>query len=495
MNVAPINTAKPRTIAKDLTGVAPRHEPDLERACVSEALLSPTAAEDLYSAGLRREHFWCNDYERVWGAFERVMAAGIVPDLYAIRRELDQSNELVAIGGLAFLARATDAPAIGDLAKAVANMRAMAAQRAIGEMAALLAAESRLWLGDPNEFAAIAKATVEGKLDETVGASGPSMVSMSDAIERALKHIHDVHAGKVEARGIPIHAIPSLSNLLGGLRLRRVLTIGADTGGGKSTLALQLATSVAGTRYNGEVCGVLVVSGEMDDQEQALRALQCEGGLTEAELFDANGRQLDAFGLTTLQALDTASSTLSAKPLWYVTGECSLEDIRACVRKANRAWKGAAKVREIVVDYLGIMRWPGSSREPRHERIAAFTKGLKKIAMDEGCHITLLAQYNRVGKHAKEATLSDFDGSGAIENDSDQILLVDRPNLRLAEDDRITELADFARARVDKSRVSLVGAVALIWDGARYRLLDASEEHRARWHSGLQALGKRIATR
>lgn len=495
MNVAPIGTAKPRVVAKDLTGVAPRHEPELERGCIAEALLAPSAAEDLHSAGLRREHFWCDDYGRVWGAFERVMAAGVVPDMHAIRRELDQSGELAAVGGVAFLAGAVGGIGLGDLPRAVANMRALAAQRSIGEMASLLAAESRLWRGNPGEFASIAKATVEGKLDETIGASGPSMVSMADAIERALKHVRDVHAGKVEAKGIPIHAIPSLSNLLGGLRLRRVLTIGADTGGGKSTLALQLATSVAGTRYNGDVCGVVVVSGEMDDQEQALRALQCEGGLTEAELFDATGRQLDAFGFTTLQALDAASATLSAKPLWYVTGECSLEDIRACVRKANRAWKGAAKVREIVVDYLGIMRWPGTSREPRHERIAAFTKGLKRIAMEEGSHITLLAQYNRVGKRSREASLADFDGSGAIENDSDQILLVDRPNLRLAEDDRIPELADFARARVDKSRVSHPGAVALIWDGARYRLLDASDEHCARWHSGLQALGKRAATR
>lgn len=498
------NDRRDRIIMRDLSGVPPRHEAELEAAVIAEALYEPASAESVLGLGLTAEDMYVNEHAVLVTAMLRLREAGQPVTLHTLRRDLEAqpleqkdapgpANEWELVGQLSGLNRLRMHPPVGDLTRAVADLRALAQQRRTGEVAAMLAADARTFRGPPSEFVAAARATLEGRVDESGGVV--EGVEMCDAVAQAVEHIGRVRRGESTPRGIAIPGLSTLSSMLGGLRLGRMRVVGADTGGGKTTLALQEAIAVAGTWHNGERVGVVVVSGEMSAQELALRALQCEGSLTEDELFDSEGNQLNAFSRSTVQALADAEKALAEKPIIIVDASLSLEGIQGQVRRAGRRWKAPTRPMVVVVDYLGIMDL-GSARVDRHERIGTFTRGLKKLSRAENLHVTLLAQFNRAGKKStSEATIADFDGSGAIENDADQIVILDRPNLRLPTDQQLRELDDYARVRLAKSRVGKTSARAVAWDGARFRLLDPMDEQRQRWKAAQDTLAERTATK
>jgi len=497
---------KPRYIAIDIAGRPERFEPELEAAVVAEALFDAAAAEEVCALGLAVDDLCVPEHRAVMGAILRLRAAGHAVSLHSIKRELeartlhvegpgDAATEWDLVGRLTGIDKMRSHPPAGSLSAAVADLRAMAHQRRIGEVAALLSAEARTYRGAPTEFVERARAAIDGHLDDATSDDGGC--EMAEAVTLAIEHVNRVRRGEATARGIAIPGCDSLSSLFGGLRLGRLRVVGADTGGGKTTLALQEAIAVAGTWHNGERVGVVVISAEMSRTELATRALMCLGSLTEAELFDTDGDQVDAFDDGVAQRLADAEAALRKLPIHLVDGPMSLEEIRGVVRRCAHRWKGKARPMVIVVDYLGLMKLPGGNgRVDRHERIGLFTSGLKAMSRAENAHVTLLAQFNRAGKKSAEASIADFDGSGAIENDADQIAIIDRPNLRLPSDMQMTELEDYARVRLAKSRVSPPSVRAVAWDGARYRMLDPTSEQRARWKDAQEALNEKTnATR
>lgn len=500
---------RPRIVAADVTGLPPRHEVELEAAVVAEALFDGASAEEVCALGLTVDDLYVPEHRAVIGAILRLRAAGHAVSLHSIKRELeartlhvegpgDAGNEWELVGRLTGIDKMRSHPPAGSLSAAVADLRAMAHQRRIGDVAALLSAEARTYRGAPTEFVERARAAIDGHLESAAMSTG---CTMADAVALAVEHIDRVRKGTATARGIAIPGCRSLDSLFGGLRLGRMRTVGADTGGGKTTLALQEAVAVAGTWHNGERVGVVVISAEMDRRELALRALMCVGSLTERELFNEEGDQRDAFDAGVLQRLHNAQEVLNGLPIWIEDGEMSLEEIQGVVRQCAHRWsdpksgQGKARPMVVVVDYLGIMKLPGGNgRVDRHERVALFTKGLKRLSRKENCHVTLLAQFNREGKRSTEASIIDFDGSGAIENDSDQVVIIDRPNLRLSSDMQMPELEDYARVRLAKSRVSKKGVRAVAWDGARYRLLDPTDEQQERWREAQNVLTEKTNT-
>jgi replicative DNA helicase len=104
-------------------------------------------------------------------------------------------------------------------------------------------------------------------------------------------------------------------------------------------------------------------------------------------------------------------------------------------------------VRRVFIDYLGLM----SDCEPRRgemqtQAIGRVTRTLKQFAMREGVAVCLLCQLNR--DSAKEANreprLDDLRASGDIEQDSDRVILLHRPD-----ENPITRMAQSANSNPD----------------------------------------------
>lgn len=137
-----------------------------------------------------------------------------------------------------------------------------------------------------------------------------------------------------------------------------------------------------------------------------------------------------------LERLVHAGTRISGAPLTIDDqAGCTLERIRSRLRTAVRS--GPLGI--VIVDYLQLMTGPKSDN--REQQVAALSRGLKLLAMEFETPLMLLSQLNRESEKRtdKKPGLSDLRESGAVEQDSDVVILVHRPDFYEPEGPRAGE--------------------------------------------------------
>ena len=143
----------------------------------------------------------------------------------------------------------------------------------------------------------------------------------------------------------------------------------------------------------------------------------------------------------------------------------TLVDVRAFARQVAKKHKLAA----IVVDYLQLMQDTERGRN-RYESVTAISNGLKILARDLDVPVIALAQLNRgiEGRKDNAPGLSDLRDSGAIEQDADVVILLNRERANDdGEDDKSKMIMHIAKNRHGKT-----GHVALRFDGLFARVVE-----------------------
>jgi replicative DNA helicase len=123
----------------------------------------------------------------------------------------------------------------------------------------------------------------------------------------------------------------------------------------------------------------------------------------------------------------------------------------------------------VVVDYLQLLDpLPEHRRESRTNQVAGISRALKVMAREFAVPFMALAQLNRQLEQAgdKRPKLSDLKDSGAIEQDSDVVLFLHRPELY--ERDK-PELEGLAELHLAKHRNGPLGTVPLFFQKAQMR--------------------------
>jgi replicative DNA helicase len=245
----------------------------------------------------------------------------------------------------------------------------------------------------------------------------------------------------------------SLNDFLGGFRPGALYIIGARPAVGKSVVAVNMAYQLAATG------AVSFHSLEMSKREivNRLFASVCMVSMDHIEKRQltsldweriAKGR--DAVGRP-IAIADKSGQTLT--------------DVRAFARQVSKKQKLAA----IVVDYLQLMQDTERGRS-RYESVTAISNGLKILARDLDVPVIALAQLNRAVEGRKDSApgLSDLRDSGAIEQDADVVILLNRERaMDDGEDDRSKMVLHIA-----KNRHGRTGHVALRFEGVFARVVE-----------------------
>lgn len=308
-----------------------------------------------------------------------------------------------------------------------------------------------------SELRAIADARSSGETD-----------SLEDLAHRHLDRLEALAEGKTI--GSPT-GFPDLDKKLKGLRPGAMYTIAGRPGMGKSTLAQNLATNIA----LGEGKPVLIFTLEMASLDLYGRIIGATALVDTATLDTGNLSDDDwkRYHEATTKVVDaTIEICDDASP--------SITEIRA---KARRVLSEQGELGLIVVDYIQLMSSAGA--ENRQAEVARISRELKVLAQDLQVPVIAVAQLNRSVEQRieKRPTMADIRESGAIENDSDVVLLVYRDEFY----DENSPDRGVAEVIVGKNRWGAQGTVRMAFRGKYLRFDSLVNGVRAPKPGSLQA--------
>lgn len=294
-------------------------------------------------------------------------------------------------------------------------------------------------------------------------ASTPGRCSVKSARDSLLDFMTfraEVQQGKRQAIRT---GFPSLDRILGGFAQGGFYVMAARPGVGKSALGIALADMMARNRR------VLYVSLEMTEAELNARRVAAVSDIT-----CTFGKLL--FGKTT-EEQDAAIANACGK-LYAHKLQISAVSTLTVPELELQARNVGAEV--VIVDYLGLLS-AEDKRLSEYDRVTRISGDLKRLAKRLGCVVLALCQLNRESVSAPgqdtRPRLSQLRSSGAIEQDSDGVLLLHRPEYGRTETPREASAPQQFFVDVAKNRHGRTGTAELAW----YAPVNRFEDYGGKW--------------
>lgn len=410
---------------------------------VLSALMLDNGAFDRIGDTLRVDHFFHGQYRAIYAEISRQLMAGKSVDIFTLHAELDGT---VTLGEL---------NEIAQFAPSAANVRRWAGlivERA--KSRALMAVSSNVY-----ELAQDHKRSIQERVDDAQAQLAKLIDDMPrdewvGAAEGMVAHIDTLEAraeGRIAAYATGLSDLDEL--LEGGLRPGQLVIVGARPSMGKTALAMTIGLNMA------EAYTVAMLSMEMPHAELRDRKVAMLGRVSMPSVKRPNRKALDW-----TRVLDGIEK---AKRLnFYATdqGGLNIQQVRSKARNIKRLHG----LNVLIVDYIGLMAGM-DAKQPRAYQLEEISRGLKSLAKELDMAVLCLAQVNRrVEERADQAPgLSDLRDSGAIEQDADVVMFVNRP--KQARPDMGPEWDHFAKVTVAKNRNGRCGNLSLFYQGDQTR--------------------------
>lgn len=308
---------------------------------------------------------------------------------------------------------------------------------------------------DDDEFSAVMQ-TLRDRATP-IGAEAPAM-QFDSITGQTLAQILDEKLAPIDAVPTPL---PGWNTLChgggGGIGIARgwFITIGANTGSGKSLFALNLASHAI---QHGEV--VTFVSLEMGRSELATRLLSIVSGEPVVELEQGAHFSQDSY-TRAAKALDAVRERTGGHVLVNRRPLSKLADVTALI-KYHAEVHGS---RYFIVDYMQLA-WTANSASI-YDRMEMVAHALRDTAQTLNVTLIGLSQFNRQTSAARSErpVAQGLMGGSAIENDSHQVLLLDHSRMVR------TGLQGDSWLIMDKNRHGSLADIPIRWDYRTLRLL------------------------
>lgn len=296
------------------------------------------------------------------------------------------------------------------------------------------------------ELANLSEAITElEKIDETEDDG-----KLEDAIE-------ELQVRLTSGKPTGIKSFEKLDNLLaGGLYGSMLFTIGARPSVGKTAYAVNLARQIVSKDPEVQVDFFTL---EMNKREMLNRFISAVVNVDSQKLKNPSGLDL------------LFSEQVSAGIDWVRNHKIRIYDrVLTLGGILSVIKKNAAKAKPdkyvAIIDYIGLVKVNG--RQDRWLQVGKITRELKIIANEYNIPVIALAQLNRgvESRQNKEPLLSDLRESGSIEQDSNVVAFLYRPD----DDNR-----ELVKLSIRKNREGSLGDISYYFDG-KYMYFKETED-------------------
>lgn len=383
------------------------HDPALENAVLGAILMEPHVVADI-RAILSPECFYEAQNARIYEVICQLDDRGQQADLVSVSQWARREQ----IASAAYVASLTTSVGSGVQVRQHALMLAeLDLRRQLMHFGLELVTRAQNSSEDPAVWAA-------GQLDAITGTACRIETArpLGDALDDALHRLETRQQAAQQGACVGITTgLPNLDRITGGWRGGQLVVLAGRPAMGKTALSLLFAraSAEAGT----PVC---YFSLEMPDTQLADRMLVGAAQIR-AQAFRAGTLASEEW-----QRLEYGVQRLRTLPLYlFDTAAVSMTQIRAQARSMQR--KGRCGL--VIIDYLQLIASTDDRRNNREREVAEMSRAAKLLAKELNIPVVLLSQLSRKVEERTDKTplLSDLRESGAIEQDADLVLFIDRP--------------------------------------------------------------------
>jgi len=410
---------------------------------------------------------------QLWLLFEEIHKAGRPITVSLVAEELERTNRLENFGGreqldtMAWYLERTSWQIVNDAHRVKQKAQLRIVHDLCEEAKKAAAAPGLLTVTDicgklEGGLRAILAETHEGK-----------GVPFSESVIEILDEAERIRKGEIPHYRWFTH-YKELDRITDGMTPGCLWIVAARPSAGKTALACNFAHNLA---KGGPIIGpprvppadVLFLSLEMSRKEITERLLCSLTDLPLSWIRNPDDANADQFGqvVRASQAVSMLPMTIDDQP------RLRPMDVRAKVKK----WVSMANRPAVVfLDHLNLMRPDRYSRDGRVLDMAEITGDLKALAKEANVCIVCLCQLNRriehrAGKGGKlpAPMLSDLRESGAIEQDADLVMFLDRP--KLTKDEQKGVPFQECSGIIGKHRNGPLGTIDFLFKAESFRFL------------------------
>lgn len=433
------------------------HSLDAERAVLGAILIEPELF-DVAASTVAAPHFFRAAHRTIWEAYGRIRGGHRVLDPLTLRDELERAGRLDEAGGPVYLSRLID-----GVPKSV-NVEGYA--RIVREKATLrdLVSQARQTIADALEGS--------DEVDEVIDRAESRLMAVgrdtargefllaSDWMTEVYAAVERATVEKRAVTGVPC-GLASIDNLTRGWQPADLIVIAGRPSDGKTSIALQFALEASKHVFTA------FVSLEMSRLSVGFRAVALEA-------------RVDAYRLMTGRLEDYESQRVGDALARLAERRLAIDDAGGqsiaglCAKVRRLAARYGAGI--VFVDYLQLLH--GSGTENRTQEITQISGRLKGLAKELNVPLVVLSQLTRDNQRGPTPTrpqLHHLRDGGSIEQDSDVVIAIHRPNkapdsgTRFA-DGEVAELLLLKQRNGPANRT-----IETVWNGPTMRFADKSD--------------------
>jgi len=457
------NLADPAVSA---SAVSSTQDVETEKALLSVCMRKKEALDTTINRGITKESFSDERNRLIFEAIATLYIDNGTIDRFNIVDVLEHKGYMTRAGGTQYIFSVADAPAVtSNLESYIKIVKEKCSMRML--MAAF---------DEFKKSGASGESSTNDIIDLCVGRltamreapEGIGFEALQAILKRNLNEIHAIINGK-ERESTVLTGFRGLDAMLGGLKPGSLNIIAARPGMGKTSLVINIATNVAvHKRHN-----VDIFSLEMSKAEIGNRILASRADVTSKELARAK------ISKEKEEELTRAYRTLAELPI-YIDDNSAVNPVKMLSK--CKELKSRGQLGLVIVDYLQLMSGSGLSKNAsRQEEVANISRSLKIMAKDLQVPIIALAQLSRASEKRSSdradgsgtPLLSDLRDSGAIEQDADTVLFIDRDYYKKGEETPVQD----ARLIVAKNRHGETGTVHVKWWAAKTMFFEEDRKY------------------
>jgi len=388
------------------------HNRDAEEAVLGAVLINPEVYYEVAQI-LRPDDFYIVRNRWIWETYVQLHDSRSPIDYLTVLKELEGRGQLLEVGGAAYITSLINQTPTSLHAEAYSHMVEEASIR-------------RRMLNSANEIAKLAidqHRSVDTIIDEAeksvFGLSERRIQHDLQPIQTVLSDYYD-RVDQLSQRSQEIYGVPTglvdLDRLLGGLQKSDFIIVAGRPGMGKTGFLLSVAKNAAQKHKK----HVAVFSLEMSSEQLVQRLIAQETGIDTQRL--RSGKLTDEEWPLFTHAIEVLGDT----HIWLDdTPSITPLQLRTKCRRLHLEYN----LDLVILDYLQLMS--GDMRtDNRVQEVSYISRNLKVLARELNVPVLAAAQLSRAVEQRadKRPMLSDLRESGSLEQDSDIVMFIHRPD-------------------------------------------------------------------